>query len=151
MRLNSALATLVPFLLKGPAKRPIQGALISALAITLIGIGSIFLLTALYIWLDAEYGAVLATASIGAILIFVSAILILRPRGATLRTSTKAETDFLVQALPEDVRKDPTFQSVINQIDKHPLTATLGALSLGIAIAHQNFGDQHEQINRNSP
>ena len=147
MRLIPALTALAPFLVKGPAKRPIQEALLSLLAITLIGVGSVFLLIALYIWLEADYGAVVATASVGTLLILVSVVLLLRPKGTKLGIPAKAETDILVKSLPEDVRKDPVFLSVLKQVDEHPLTATLGALSLGIVIAHQYFGDQHEHIN----
>ncbi|MDB2438314.1 hypothetical protein N9W89_06325 [Hellea sp.] len=145
MRILRTLTVLAPFILKGPTKRPVR-ALAGVLASWgLIFLSILFLSIALFIYVSREYGADIAFLSIG-LLALVAAIYLqvsrkLKIKARVSKLEDGIEKDPLASKIPQNMKDDPVIGSILKQINDHPVPATAAAVTLGMVIANQYFGD----------
>jgi len=144
MRILKTLTFLAPFVLKGATKRPVKtlAGVFATYGLMLISI--LFISIAIFIYITKEYGADAAFLAIGLLALLTAGYLHFRRILRRKKLSSlpdKMEQDPLASKLPESLRDDPVIGSILKQINDNPVPATAVAVTLGMVIANEYFGD----------
>jgi len=145
MRLLRIATMVAPLLMRGQPKRSSRTVIELFLAIVFGVIGSMALITAGFIYIKNISSLEVAFLSLGGLLLVPSIFLLIKlsykPRRLKAAVSNESKTDLLQQNLPESLTENPNVKPVIKFINEHPLSSTAAALTVGILLANEFFGD----------
>lgn len=145
MSLFKVITLVAPLALRGTNKPTATMVLERSLAATLGLFGATAFLIAGFVYLNRVTNLEIAFLALSSVLITLSALIFYKSnrqaRAKRKASSINGRKESMTDNLPDAVKEDPLFKSIVGKIEEHPIPSTLAALTLGLALANEFLGD----------
>lgn len=135
----------VPLILKAPRRSPVKALAGLFACYAMLFVGTLFLVTAAFIWTLQTYGTDAAFLAVGLFFTTVSiAFLLWFKRSQIKRQSllpASINQDPLANYIPESLKENPTVQKLLMQISENPIAATATAATIGMLLSKEFLED----------
>lgn len=134
------LSYAAPYILRTQARNPVKKIAGLLFAYILIGFSAVFLFIAVFIWMAKTYGTESAFAVVGGVMLLIGLIMIFilnRPKKVEVAVHPKVSNDPLAKFIPDNIKSNPTVQTLLQQIEDNPVTATATAVTVGMLLSKE--------------
>lgn len=144
MRALQLISLVAPLLARQTPPKMMRNYAVNIMSFIMMIFGGVFLLAALFVFTGKQLGFDIAFLVIAGIMFVPACIQYLRSlfkeKVTQEDTEQKEVVDPILQILPETVKANPTFVSIIGNIEEHPFGSTAAAAAIGYYLS-QEIGD----------